>query len=232
MTVFVAPIVEGHSEVVALPALLHRVWNELLGWPFRLHVLAPTRKHRDDLLKVTSDALEKAVNAAFVRARTLATQDRDAASFGVVLLLLDAECDCPAQRAPALLTRAQQARKDARVTCVLANRMFENWIAAGAGSLAGLHLSEKCVLPATIQPPPDPEAVGGKHWIRQLLFDQAKHTYSETGDSADLVRAMDLVAARASSRRSTSSATSWRNSSRLPKPRRPRSRPFAFRPPW
>ncbi len=199
MTVFVAPIVEGHSEVVALPALLHRIWNELIGCPFRLHVLAPARKHRDDLLKPTSDTLERAVNTAFVQARTLAKQDRDPTSFGLVLLLLDAEGDCPAQRAPTLLARAQQARADARVTCILANRMFENWIAAGAGGLAGLHLSEKCVLPATIQTPPDPEAVGGKHWIRQLLLNEAKHTYSETGDSVELVRAMDLAAARACS---------------------------------
>lgn len=199
MTVFIAPIVEGHSEVVALPALLHRIWNELLGWPCRLHVLDPARKHRDDVLKVTSDTLEKAVNAAFVQARMLARQDRDPASLGVVLLLVDAEGACPAQLAPGLLGRGQQARKDARVTCVLPNRMFENWITAGAAGLAGLRLSEECVLPATIQPPPDPEAVGGKRWISQLLLDEAKHTYSETGDSVELVRAMDLAAARASS---------------------------------
>ena len=96
MTVFVAPIVEGHSEVVALPALLHRIWNEILGCPFRLHVLDAARKHRDDLLKATSDTLEKAVNSAFVQARALARQDRDSASFGVVMLLVDAEGGCPA----------------------------------------------------------------------------------------------------------------------------------------
>ncbi len=56
----------------------------------------------------------------------------------MLLLLLDAEEDCPAKLAPRLLERARAARCDADVACVLAKRQLENWFKAAAASLAGV----------------------------------------------------------------------------------------------
>jgi hypothetical protein len=44
---------------------------------------------------------------------------------GGVLILLDADDDCPAEYGPVLLTRAKAARPDKSVSVVLANREFE-----------------------------------------------------------------------------------------------------------
>ena len=56
---------------------------------------------------------------------------------GGILVLLDADDDCPAELAPTLLNRARSARPDCRVSVVLANREFEAWFLASAQSLAG-----------------------------------------------------------------------------------------------
>lgn len=44
----------------------------------------------------------------------------------MLLLLLDAESDCPAELAPRLLTAVRQTRSDADIACVLAKRELEN----------------------------------------------------------------------------------------------------------
>jgi hypothetical protein len=56
---------------------------------------------------------------------------------GGVLVLIDADDDCPAHLGPALLARAREARSDVPVSVVLANREFEAWFLAAAPSLAG-----------------------------------------------------------------------------------------------
>jgi hypothetical protein len=71
--------------------------------------------------------IERAVSAAALRVR----------SSGGVLVLLDADDDCPAEYGPALLARAKAARPDKQVAVVLAMREFEAWFLAAAPSLAG-----------------------------------------------------------------------------------------------
>jgi hypothetical protein len=75
---------------------------------------------------------------------------------GGILVLLDADDDCPAELAPALLNRARSARPDRRVSVVLAKREFEAWFLASAQSLAGRFSS-----PADMEAPDDPEGVRG-----------------------------------------------------------------------
>jgi hypothetical protein len=58
---------------------------------------------------------------------------------GGVLVVLDADDDCPAELGPSLLKRAQTARPDKRIAVVAANREFEAWFLAAATSLAGKH---------------------------------------------------------------------------------------------
>ena len=51
MTLYVAPIVEGHTEDKCIERLLQRTLDELLGATDRLQVLPASREHRDKLVE-------------------------------------------------------------------------------------------------------------------------------------------------------------------------------------
>jgi hypothetical protein len=53
------------------------------------------------------------------------------------LVLLDADDDCPAELGPKIQDRARQVVPHRSVSVVLANREYEAWFLAAAGSLHG-----------------------------------------------------------------------------------------------
>lgn len=196
MTRFVVPIVEGDSETNAMERLLQRVWGEILTAPRRLQVLEVFRGKRDQLLKEDGTVLRETVEKAFLKLHSRLKRD-DTAS-GLVLVLLDAEKALPCELAPSLVSRfpAYPPATRVSVSCVLANRMFENWIVAGCQPLAG-----QFGFPSPLTPPDDPDTVGGKAWIKDRLWEvDAARAYSETADAAPFVGCMDVTAAHASSR--------------------------------
>jgi len=71
--------------------------------------------------------------------RAVLSEAKRVPGVGGVLVLLDADDDCPAQFGPRLLKRARASRPDKRIAVVLANREFEAWFLAAAPSLAGQH---------------------------------------------------------------------------------------------
>jgi len=106
----IVPLVEGHGEVQALPALLRRIAGRLS--PDALpEILPPIRVKRDRFV----NNLEE-----FRRTVTLAV--RRAGSDGAVLVLLDADEDCPALLGPELLKRFREQAPHARCSVVLAKR--------------------------------------------------------------------------------------------------------------
>lgn len=196
MTSFVTPIVEGNSETKAMERLLQRVWGEVLTAPRRLQVLEVFRGKRDQLLKEDGTILRETIEKAFLKLH--ARVRRDPTASGLVLVLLDAEKSLPCELAPAVVGRFQPFAPETRVavSCVLANRMFENWIIAGCQPLAG-----QFGFPATLNPPDDPDSVGGKAWIKDRLWDvDPARAYSETADALPFVEGMDVTAARGCSR--------------------------------
>lgn len=185
----VVPIVEGHGEVEAVPALLRRVAAALD--PARpIEVRRPLRVHRDRVVK--DGELERYVELAV----------RSADGDGAVLVLLDADDDCPATLGPWLLRRAKAVRPHAAMAVVLANREFEAWLLAAAQSLRG-HRG----LAGDLNPPGDPESVrDAKGWLQDSRHDG--FAYSPTADQPALVTVMDLDLAREAS---TSFAKLWRD---------------------
>lgn len=178
----VVPIVEGHGEYEAVRVLLQRVWTELLGGEY-LHVLRPIRQHRDKLIK--PEELEKAVKLAALKlAEPSLVPDP-----WLILVIIDAEKDCPAELGPKLLAIAQHARSDLDISCVLANVEYETWFVAAAGSLSDyLNLAE------TEAAPELPEgARAGKSWVGRH-FKGIK--YSETVDQPAMTARMDLALCR------------------------------------
>lgn len=123
-----------------------------------------------------------------------------------VLVLLDADDDCPAELAPALLARARDARKDRPASVVLAKREFEAWFLAAAPSLRG-----RRGLAADLALPPDPELPRDcKGWLSRHRSDG--RGYKPTADQAALAAAVDLRLARTNS---PSLDKLWRDLERL-----------------
>jgi Domain of unknown function (DUF4276) len=191
VTYYIVPIVEGQTEVGCVQGLLRRVWEELLAGPIPLQVLPPSRGKRDSLVSPSGTALAEKIGEAYSRLSQCLR--RDPSGRGLLLLLLDAEGDCPAELAPRLLAVARQARGDATIACVLAKRMLENWIVAGASTLAGVN-----DLPDPLPARDQFEDRSGAAWLDgQLRSRKRTRRYKKTVDAKVFVRAMDLAECRA-----------------------------------
>ncbi len=193
MTLYLVPIVEGQTEVGCIERLLQRVWAELLVAPSRLQVMPASRGKRDALINSKHPDFRTKIEEAYAKLdRRLR---HDSSGQGLLLLLLDAEMDCPAELAPRLLEAATQVRSDAPIACVLAKRMLENWIVAGASTLAGIN-----GLPNPLPARDRFEDCNGVAWLEgQLRSQHRARKYKKTTDAKSFVGAMDLNECRANS---------------------------------
>lgn len=169
----VVPIVEGDGEVAALPVLLRR----LAAWrtpEIGAEVSTPIRVRRDRFLNKPEE---------FERFLLLASAK--AAADGWILVLLDADDDCPATTAVQILARARVCVRHERVSVVLAKREYEAWFIAASRSLDGfrgfkLETDEEidCEVPRN-----------AKEWIRARIVGGS---YGETTDQPAFSARMDL----------------------------------------
>lgn len=173
----IVTIVEGDGEENALPILLRRIANELLG---RYDVVFPPGRVHNRGGLTCPGGIENILERTIARTRGA---DR-------ILILLDADDDCPARLGPELQSRAAAARPDKRVAVVLANREYEAWFLAAAPSLAGHRgLADDLAAPA------DPEKPRGcKEWLSDRRTDGK--SYRPTVDQAALTAVFDLALAR------------------------------------
>ncbi len=186
----VAAIVEGDGEVKALPTLLRRLaaWRTPESF---VDPLPPIRVRRDRFLNR---------NEEFSRYLPLAaakcTED------GWVLLVLDADDDCPAELGPQILKRAQCCVPHRRISVVLANREYESWFIAAAQSLndqRGFSFDPMDRI--------DPETPrDAKGWIRARM---AGGAYGETTDQPEFSARMDLQEAYNGSRSFRKLCSDW-----------------------
>lgn len=135
----IVPIVEGQGEEAAVPELLRRLRNEAGLW--NLEVGRPIRQRRTQLVKKAT--LQAAVRIAAVRADCAA-----------ILVLFDADDDCPKECAPTLEAWARQAAGGKPCAVVIANREYEAWFLAGMEALRG-----RCRIRQEAESHPDPESV-------------------------------------------------------------------------
>jgi Domain of unknown function (DUF4276) len=171
-------IVEGHGDVAALPILLRRIARKLRPGEPEPEIPKPIRVKRQKI--VQPGELERAVELA----------GRQTGAEDAILILLDADSDCPKDLAPELLQRAVACREDRVVRVVLAKTEYEAWFLAAARSLAGQR-----GLDETLEPPSDPEAIADpKRWLGQRMA--AGTSYRETLDQPALTARFDLGEAR------------------------------------
>ncbi len=170
-------VIEGKGEVVAVPHLIRRICNELLG-VFALRTSLPVRITKSKLVR--EGELERAIRLARINNHAQ----------GPVVVMLDSDKDCPAVLGPILKSRAHAIASPHCVSIVIPKYEFETWFLAAAKSLGG-----KRGLREGLLPPPDPTAIrGAKQWLSGHM--PPGRTYSPTVDQAALVAAMDLHAAR------------------------------------
>jgi hypothetical protein len=135
-------IVEGHGEVQAAPALVRRIAHSLSFYTLiTCHVRRITKSQ---LLQ--PGELEKAVEAL----------TRQIGRNHPLLVLLDADQDCPKELANRLRARCHAAHADVAISIVIANKEYEEWFLAAAKSLAGQRGLAK-----QLERPTDPESIQG-----------------------------------------------------------------------
>lgn len=169
----VAAIVEGDGEVAALPILLRRLgeWKTPGVWA---QILPPIRVHRDRFLNREEEFCRHLLLAA-------AKCGED----GWIIILLDADDDCPAELGIKILERAHVCIPHRRVSVVLANREYEAWFIAAAESLdgqRGFSFDPTEIIDA--ETPRD-----AKGWIKRHKSDKS---YGETTDQPAFSARMDL----------------------------------------
>ena len=171
----IATIVEGQGEVEAVPVLLRRIAGAI---GLAADVPRPIRVPRQKILK--GSALERAVKLAALRAGL----------GGHILILLDADEDCPKDLAAKLQDEAAMARSDRRIRVVVAKSEYESWFLAAALSIAGKRGIEESVVP----PRNSEEIRDAKGWISKRM--PSGRSYRPTLDQAALTALFDLAAAR------------------------------------
>lgn len=186
----VASIVEGDGEVAALPVLLRRLaqWRS----PSRpVNVLPPIRVYKDRFLNRPEE---------FSRHLKLAAAKCGDA--GWILVLFDADDDCPAQKGLAVLAQAQTIIPHRRVVVVLANREYEAWFIAAAESLNGCRGFQSQATDAQVAPEIPRNAKG---WVRERM----PAGYGETTDQPAFSARFDLDMAHQRSRSFRKLCSEW-----------------------
>jgi hypothetical protein len=167
--VAIVPIVEGHAEIGSIPILLRRLGITEVARPFRVK--------RNKIVK--AGELERAVAQA--------VRDRENAS--AVLVILDADDDCPAVLGPLLHARCT-ASTHLPSSVVLAKRELEAWFLGGIESLRG----KRGISPdATWDRDPE-EPRGAKQRVEEMMLGRS---YLDTDDQPALMARLDISAARA-----------------------------------
>ncbi|MCD6336356.1 MAG: DUF4276 family protein [Candidatus Latescibacteria bacterium] len=167
----IVPIVEGFSEVASVPILVRRILEREAA--YSVQVAKSFRVKRNRVVK--EGELERAIEQV-VRSRSGA---------GGILVLLDADDDCPAQLGPGLLKRCQ-AVTQLPVVVVLAMREFEGWFLGAKESLRGVRGIRQ---DATARE--NPESIrGAKEMLTKNM--QGQRRYMEVDDQPALADRMDL----------------------------------------
>jgi hypothetical protein len=169
-------IVEGHGEEQAAPVLIRHIAR---ACDFHNPIKCSVRRvPKSQLLK--PQELETAVEAL----------TRQIGRDQPILVLLDADQDCPKELAAGLKARCQAGHADVRISIVVAKQEYEAWFLAAASSLAG-----KRGLIGHLNPPSAPESVqGAKEWLTANM--SADQSYSPTRHQSAYSDLMDLSEAR------------------------------------
>ena len=179
----IVAVVEGVGDAAALPELLDKILREKHG---RYDVSVAHGKTR----VVTANSrqkLEKNLDK-FLR---YAQKKPDCAA---ILVLVDADVDCPVELATKLSQRRDQIGTNCPVQIVCARRAYETWFLASLDTIKGRHgIPNTVTLSTDAEDVPDP-----KRWLTDQM--PSGQAYKETTHQPSLSRAIDLDMAHRNSR--------------------------------
>lgn len=188
--IVIASIVEGDGEVAALPVLLRRM-GEWLTPGIRIDLPLPIRVRRDRFLNRDEE---------FKRHLLLAAAK--CGDEGWILVLLDADDECPATLGEQVLKRAHSLVPHRQISVVLANREYEAWFLAAANSLHGKR-GFAFDNPQNFDPERPRDA---KSWLGNRMI---TGTYRERTDQPAFSAIMDLQQAQENSRSFRKLCSEW-----------------------
>lgn len=191
MTVSVCAIVEGDGEVRALPVLLRRL-NAWLTPDCDIRVLEPIVVHRMQFLR-RDDVFSRYMELAAMKC----------GERGWILVVLDADDDCPRELGASVAARTKAAVGHRSTAIVLANREYEAWFIAAAQSLHGQR--GFCWTPDDASTPPETPR-DAKGWIARRMPGTGYH---EVTDQPAFSAKFDLAQARSRSRSFQKLCNEW-----------------------
>lgn len=171
----IAAIVEGDGDVAAVPGLLRRIlWERLYRYDIR--AANPKQAHgKPNLLKKFEKFLQYAI-----------IDNCDA-----ILVILDADRECPVNEARTLATRAAALCLAVPVAIVYANSEYETWFIASLSEGTGAAIRTRLGIPDTVHAPDNFESMrGAKAWLNERMPDS--RAYKETEDQGPLTHHIDL----------------------------------------
>lgn len=186
----VASIVEGDGEVAALPVLLRRVCDWRTPGA-SVALLPPIRVRRDRFLHRDDEFRRHLLLAA-----------NKCGESGWILVLLDADDDCPATLGADIARRSRAVLSHRRVAVVLANREYEAWFIASATGLNGRRGFDLATEP-TVEPEQPRNA---KKWMADRMSDRGYH---ETTDQPAFSALLDLALTHRRSRSFRKLCSEW-----------------------
>lgn len=179
----IVPIVEGDGDADALPELLARILQDKYGRYDVAVVRGKTKVVKANGRQNLEKKLEKFLGHA-----------QNKPNCGAILVLVDADEDCPVTLAGDLTQRCNQIGIRCPVQIVCACREYESWFLASLGTIKGRHgIATTAALSGDAEAVPNP-----KQWLSEQM--PSGQAYKETTHQASLSSVIDLDLALRNSR--------------------------------
>ena len=176
-------MVEGDGDANALPGLLNRI---LLQRFKRYDIVVPEGKGK----VVEANGRPKLIN----KLERFLRHAQNKPNCGAILVLVDADIDCPVTLAEQLSQKCEQIGTRCPVQVVCAHRSYESWFLASLDTIRGHHsIANTAFLNCKVEDISRP-----KQWLTDQM--PSGQAYKETTHQPSLSRSIDLDLAFRNSR--------------------------------
>ena len=181
--VTIVPVVEGDGDAAAFPELLVRIlWNI-----YDRHDVSVAQGKTKVVKANSRQKLENRLDSFLKHAQKKP-------GCGAILILVDADDECPVTLAKRLSQRCNDIGTSCPVQIVCARRSYESWFLASLDTIKGRHdIPDTAALLRDAEEVPNP-----KRWLTDQM--PSGQAYKETSHQASLSSAIDLDLARLNSR--------------------------------
>lgn len=180
----IAAVVEGSGEENAVPSLVRRIlWERLRRYDIEIpRAKVKVAKGKENLTGKFEEFIEYALE--------------DGCS--AILVLLDADNDCPLELASDLAARASSLNAPVPIAIVCANSEYETWLICSLSDSEGDEIRRRLGLPPSVVCPDNPESIrNAKDWLRRR---QSERNYKSNFDQDNLTHQIAIDAVHAKSR--------------------------------